>query len=77
MNEVQDRQAENGIKLQNILTFLVLAVMTWVGTNIEIIKKDMAANQLETRLNSAGIIALSKRVDNNEKNIDKLRERLK
>lgn len=36
--EVQDRSAEASIKLNNVLTFMVLSVMSWVGYNIENIK---------------------------------------
>lgn len=32
--EVQDKKSEFRALVNNILTFLILAVMTWVGTNI-------------------------------------------
>lgn len=54
--QVQDKPAEVGIKLNNILTFLILAVMTWVGVNITqmkealgVIKVDDAVMKIEVK----------------------------
>jgi hypothetical protein len=39
---VRDRAAEIGINLNTIFTALMLAVMLWVGTNIENIREKVA-----------------------------------
>lgn len=41
--EVNDKPAEVGIKLNNVLTALVLMVMSWVGMNINNMAADIAA----------------------------------
>lgn len=40
--EFRDRPAESGIKINNIISALILGVMGWVGVNIEVMKKDMS-----------------------------------
>jgi len=52
---VQDRPAENGIKINNIISFLILSVMAWVGYNIEDIKKNVATTITITAINKADI----------------------
>ena len=52
---VQDKPAENGIKLNNIISFLILGVMAWVGYNIEEMKKNLAETVTSTAVNSAEI----------------------
>jgi hypothetical protein len=42
VTDVRDIPAENGVKINNVLTFLVLAVMSWVGYNINTMKTDIA-----------------------------------
>lgn len=39
---VSDRPAEVGVTINNILTALVLMVMSWVGVNINTMKADIA-----------------------------------
>lgn len=40
--EVADKLTESGIKVNNILTFMILGVMSWVGLNIMNMKDSMA-----------------------------------
>ena len=40
--EVQDKPTEVGIKLNNVLTFMVLSMLSWVGYNIETMKDGQA-----------------------------------
>lgn len=54
---VSDKPAENGIRINNILTALILIAITWVGTSIESIKDTLAIqakNQavLETKVDN-------------------------
>ena len=72
MPEVKDIKAEQGIKINNILTFLVLAVMTWVGGNIELIKRDMSAQSTSIKLNEAQITHNTKAIINNNERITEL-----
>jgi len=60
-NFVYDRPAETGIKVQNILTALVLGVMGWVGLNIENIKTNVGDIKLESKLNTKEIASLKER----------------
>lgn len=53
--EVSDTTTEVGIKLNNILTALVLMVMSWVGWNIQEMRKDIAENKLEQAVMQAEI----------------------
>ena len=61
--QVEDRPAEDGIKLNNILTFLILAVMTWVGANITVMKDSLAEVQLEGAVRKSEIIFINEKVD--------------
>jgi hypothetical protein len=40
--DVQDKSTETGVKINNILTALVLMVMSWVGYNIDKLKDDVS-----------------------------------
>lgn len=53
--EVQDRPTENGIKINNIISFLILGVMGWVGYNIEAIKVHVANVTTVTAVNKTDI----------------------
>lgn len=66
---VQDRQAENGIKLINVIASLTLLMIggfgAWIGSNIEKMKNDMQV--------FSGIVqTLESRVSRNEKDIQKV-----
>ena len=41
--DVNDRPAESGIKLNNIISALILAAILWVGSSIETIKDKLTA----------------------------------
>ena len=41
--DVNDRPAESGIKLNNIISALILAAILWVGSSIESIKDKLTA----------------------------------
>ena len=49
--EVQDKPTENGIKLNNILTALILGVMSWVGVNITTMKDDISLMRTDFAVN--------------------------
>lgn len=61
--EVQDRPTEAGIRLQNILTFLVLAVMSWVGYNIEQMKQEMSTLHVASAVQAAQVAELKERFE--------------
>jgi len=42
MNQVQDKPAEVGIKLNNLLTSILIGVCIWVGTEIRTMGNDIA-----------------------------------
>lgn len=65
---VQDRPTEDGIKLNNILTFMILAVMTWVGANITVMKDSLAEVQLEGAVRKSEIIFINEKVDRHIEN---------
>ena len=53
--EVQDKSSEVGIKLNNVLTAILISVMLWVGTSILSVKEeigllrtDFAVQQVES-----------------------------
>lgn len=49
MEQVQDKKSEFRALVNNILTFLILSVMTWVGINIT----QMKNNLMDIRINDA------------------------
>lgn len=65
---VQDRPAETGIKINNIISFLILSVMAWVGYNIEDIKKNVAQTTTITAVNKADIQHLQKELTEHKRN---------
>lgn len=62
--DVQDKPAEIGIKLNNILTFLVLAVMSWVGYNIQAMKDEIVRNRIDSSINRNDLQHMKDRLDN-------------
>ncbi len=62
-NSPRERRIMNpGIKINNILTSLVLGVMAWVGINIDVIKNDVGTIRTETKLNAQSILNNTKRI---------------
>lgn len=60
---VEDRSAEVGIKLNNILTALVLMVMSWVGINIQVMKTTQAETMRIDAVQTEKLINLRERLD--------------
>lgn len=56
--QVQDRQAEVGIKLNNVLTSLILMVMAWVGWNINDMRESLSQMRVDDALMENEIIHL-------------------
>ncbi len=62
-NSPRERRIMNpGIKINNILTSLVLGVMAWVGINIDVIKNDVGTIRTETKLNAQSILNNTTRI---------------
>ena len=61
--EVQDKKSEFRALVNNVLTFLILAVMTWVGGNITIMKDDLADLSTNTALVNLEIENIKKHND--------------
>jgi len=60
--DVSDRPTENGVKLNNVLTGMILAAIIWVGTSIEAIKDDISKVVTAQAINTTKIKALDRRV---------------
>jgi uncharacterized protein YoxC len=60
---VRDRQVEIGVNLNTIFTAIMLAVMVWVGTNIESIKEKISAF-------ATTLAVIQKQVEASEKRFD-------
>lgn len=60
--EVTDKPAEVGIKLNNILTAMILMVMVWVGASIESIKSDIKDVTALQMVNGTEIVNLKARL---------------
>lgn len=65
---VVDRPLEVGIKLNNILTALVLMVMSWVGFNIDSMKTDMGVIRTDVTVQANELKHIKKRMDAHVKN---------
>jgi len=61
--QVTDRPAESGIKLNNILTGLILAAILWVGSSIEQIKGNVAEVTARQMVGNEKISHLTFRVE--------------
>lgn len=68
--EVKDRPAENGIKINNILTALILTSILWVATSIEDIKASLFEVATSQRVDGNRIDSLETRVSRTESIID-------
>ncbi len=80
---VEDRPTEKGILYNNILTFLILAVMSWVGVSIvqtnDILQKiqiDGALMQREQVYMMKDISSLKVRASSTEKEVMKIRRNI-
>lgn len=62
-SNVRDKPAESAIKINNILTALVLGVMSWVGVNIEQMKNEIKDISKISAVNTANIQTLSQRLE--------------
>jgi len=71
---VSDKPAETGIKINNIISFLILSVMAWVGYNIEDIKKNVAETVTVAAVNKAEIRNLQERDAERQKDIKELQQ---
>ena len=60
---VADRPTESGIKINNILTALVLGVMSWVGLNINHLKDSLADIRIETGIQGVELSHTKELVD--------------
>lgn len=63
MNEVQDKPTEVGIKLNNILTALVLMVMSWAGYNIQALKDTVYEVREQTSITQNNVEHLEYRLE--------------
>lgn len=55
MTDVNDRPAERGIALNNVLTGAVLAAILWVGNSIMDIRDNLASLYTTAQLNAQAI----------------------
>lgn len=69
--DVRDRPAEVGIKLNNILTALILGVMGWVGYNISDMRDSLAQVRLDDALMANEIMHLHEQFDKHLKDCEK------
>jgi len=65
---VVDRPLEVGIKLNNILTALVLMVMSWVGFNIDTMKTDMGVIRTDVTVQANELKHIKERMDDHVTN---------
>jgi hypothetical protein len=65
---VADKPTETGIKLNNILTALVLMVMSWVGFNINHLKDSLADIQVSTSVQASEIAHNKERFERHIRN---------
>jgi len=66
--EVQDKPTEVGIKLNNVLTALVLMVMSWVGYMINDMNKSIGIIATAAAVNQKQVIYVEKRLDDHIRN---------
>lgn len=61
--QVSDALAERRELWSNIIQFLILAVMTWVGTNIHTMKNDISEIKKSDAVQAAELIHIKEKVD--------------
>jgi hypothetical protein len=61
---VVDRPTEVGIKLNNVLTALVLMVMSWVGYNIDRMQTQISQMSVIVQVQQNSLKHLQERMDN-------------
>lgn len=66
--DVHDKPAEVGIKLNNVLTALVLMVMSWVGYMINDMTKNIGVIATASAVNQVQIDNNTKRIEQHIKN---------
>lgn len=69
---VSDKPAESGITLNNIISFLILCVISWVGINIESIKTTQGALSTKIEVNTTNIEHLATDTIEHKRNHHKL-----
>lgn len=69
--DVVDKRMEQGISLNNILSFVLVGVMSWVGLNIENIKEQMAKANAMNQVQTVRIDAIESRVTAVERGLAK------
>lgn len=74
--QVTDKPTETGIKLNNILTCLILAAILWVGSSIEEIKVNVAEVTAFQMVNSEKINQHETRLNKNEHRIARVENEL-
>ena len=75
--DVNDKKAEIGINLNNVLTALILGVMVWVGSSIEQIKDKVSEVVTSVAVNDSRIKALEIRVEQTEHDRDRTKQEAK
>ena len=75
--DVNDKKAEIGINLNNVLTALILGVMVWVGSSIEQIKDKVSEVVTSVAVNDSRIKALEIRVEQTEHDRDRTKREAK
>lgn len=60
--QVEDRSAERGIVINNILTGLILAAIVWVGSTIEQLKEMVWGLVAEQKLQQQQIVGLKEQL---------------
>ena len=75
-NEVQDKQTETGIKINNIISALILMVMSWVGYNIEDMKKAISMMSTAVQLNQAYGVENRAMIKENKEEIHGIKEKI-
>lgn len=61
--DVQDKPAEVSLKVSNILQFLVLGVMSWVGFNIQTMGRDISEIRTDLAVSKTEISHIAAELD--------------
>ena len=74
--EIQDKQAETGLKLQNIMTFIVIGLLSWAGLSLEAIKNEISQINIGIAVNIKDIEYNRQGVKQNAENVKLLKKEL-
>jgi len=74
--EIQDKQAETGLKLQNIMTFIVIGLLSWAGLSLEAIKNEISQINIGIAVNIKDIEYNRQGVKQNADNVKLLKKEL-